>query len=206
MYRFKFPLLGCFLTASSIFTTFAPAKALDFSFSFTSFNQEVQQVGEFTFIPGTVTGRILDLADNTVDQAASKVIIDTYPGDIGVPGPGLVATAWGIPGRNVFSVSSGNITKAIFSVSSSESSIFCFGSGTKSNCGTDDNSLTANFITGKFVSNGGGFSGITFTNLDATPVPFSFADGSVAITFLGSFWGLNKLRQAISKKKALLPQ
>lgn len=202
MYRFKFPLLGCFLTLSSIFTAFAPARALDFTFSFTGLNEEVPGV---TLVPGTVSGRILGLANNTSNQAASQVIIDLYPSDLGTLDQGPIATSWANVGTNVFSVSSGNITAVGFSAQSSGTSIFCLG-GVKRNCADNQNYLTADFTTGKFAFNTDGFNGITFTALDPTPVPFSFADGSVAITFLGSFWGLNKLRQAVSKRKALLPQ
>jgi len=46
------------------------ANALSFQSSFTN------TIGN---IPGAVTGRVLGLVDNTAGQAATSVIIDTYP-------------------------------------------------------------------------------------------------------------------------------
>lgn len=102
------PLIGVLLAAALTVGSAIPAQALDFGFEFSNF---------FGNTNGTVTGRILGLQDNTSNQAASSVIIDSIPGifsPIGsVPSPGgfgndvLTWTAFWV---NNFSVMNGAIT------------------------------------------------------------------------------------------------
>ena len=76
-------LFGILLAAALTVSSAMPAQALDFGFEFSNFYGNTN---------GTVTGRILGLQDNTSNQAASSVIIDSIPGvfsPIGsVPSPG----------------------------------------------------------------------------------------------------------------------
>ena len=64
------PLIGLLLTAGLILGQAIPAQALNFGFEFSNFYGNTN---------GTVTGRILGLQDNTANQAASHVIIDSIP-------------------------------------------------------------------------------------------------------------------------------
>lgn len=102
------PLIGVLLAAALTLGSAIPAQALDFGFEFSN---------SFGNTNGTVTGRILGLQDNTSNQAASSVIIDSTPGvfsPIGsVPSPGgfgndvLIWTEFWV---NNFSVTNGTIT------------------------------------------------------------------------------------------------
>jgi len=77
---------------------------LDFSFSFSDSG-------------GTVSGRILGLMDDTSNQAAQQVIIDSYPtppfSNVGGAFGGE-ATSWSTVGLNDFSVLGGTITQMGF--------------------------------------------------------------------------------------------
>jgi hypothetical protein len=137
---------------------FAPAYALNFDFSFTN------TIGS---IPGTVTGEIFGLADNTADQAATNVVIDSYPpAAVGLPPvPWDIFNASGYTiSTNTFTVAGGTVTAASFIETS--------------NVNTDalklDNGVfnTLEDASGIHVLNAGGFAGIIFTPA-AVPEPIS---------------------------------
>ena len=101
-------LLGIVLAVGIGLTQPLPAHALDFGFEFFNLNGNVN---------GLVTGRILGLNDNTPNQAASSVIIDTLPSvysPVGtVPSPGSFGSSilsWPEFTANNFSVAGGEIT------------------------------------------------------------------------------------------------
>ncbi len=68
-------------------------------------------------VPGTVSGQILGLVDNTANQAASAVLIQSFPagpsGLLPVPDPTVAAPTWTFD-LNSFSVSGGQVTAANF--------------------------------------------------------------------------------------------
>jgi MYXO-CTERM domain-containing protein len=66
-------------------------------------------------VSGTVTGEILGLVDNTADQPAAHVLIETFPSqfDIQLLSSPVDATAWTIK-VNSFTVANGQVTAADF--------------------------------------------------------------------------------------------
>lgn len=102
------PLAGLLLATVLTVGSALPAQALDFGFEFSNFYGNTN---------GTVTGRILGLQDNSSNQAATSVIIDSIPGAFStvgsVPTPGGFGNdilGWiGTP-INDFSVENGVIT------------------------------------------------------------------------------------------------
>jgi len=80
------------------------AHAINFEFSFTSTNPHPGTV------PGTVTGRIIGLSDNSTG-AASQVLIDSFPSDLNsVVGPAPIdATLWNTQRQNEFVVLNGQV-------------------------------------------------------------------------------------------------
>ena len=159
----------------------APAHAgLIFEFSFDN------TVGT---TPGTVTGRIFGLEDNRDGQAATSIVIDTFPDTL--EGSFLTdndAAGWDSVAWNSFDVSNGAITAAIFSaqtVSSSTANKLCLRTSNKCVAGRDG----GNFLTldnGRtYVSNNGGFSGVRFAAV-AIPLPpalalFAFGLGALGL-------------------------
>ncbi len=106
------PLLNFILGIAMIAGSAIPAQALNFGFEFSNF---------YGNTGGTVTGRILGLQDNTINQAASNVIIDSIPDAFSplqsVGGPGgvgggikLDVLTWPEIFVNNFSVMNGAIT------------------------------------------------------------------------------------------------
>ena len=91
------------------------AVALDFSFSFSD-DAADDSLGN-THVPGTVTGRILGLSNNTSGQAAGSVLIDSHPvwnvgfGNFDATGIDLLG---GSIFANTFDVAGGVITDAYF--------------------------------------------------------------------------------------------
>lgn len=90
----------------------APAVQAALVFSF-SFDNDIDDPGKA--IDGTVTGRIFGLVDNTTSQAATSVVIDSFPSGLG----GVVDEAevldWTFVDLNNFDVAGGEITLADFS-------------------------------------------------------------------------------------------
>jgi len=99
----KIPMmLRAFLWASTGIALFgAYAKADNFDFSFT---------GSL----GTVTGEIFGLTNTGVGQAATELLIFTYPGSLNPFDTNLNATTWALQSSNQFTESGGAITYADF--------------------------------------------------------------------------------------------
>jgi hypothetical protein len=156
------------VVAALAFTASAHA-ALNFDFSFSGSGSG-----------GTVTGEIFGLADNTSNEAATDLVIDSYPAGLLLP-----ATPWDIfndagysISANAFTVSGGEITAADFEESAdvgpSDFDLNQFSFANE----LHDTSSRANFVT-----NEDGFAGITFTaNDSAIPEP-----ASVAVLLSGLF-------------------
>lgn len=164
----------------------ARAAIVDFYFSFTNVTGDTN---------GTVTGRILGLSDNAAGQAATNVLIDSYPEPLsfGFFNVGNDATAWETQLVNSFDVSGGLITAATFAA--------------YQNTGGADDSLRLNY-TGNYwptttgisnqnwlslddtipdVENLNGFAGVTFTPIAAVPLPAAlplFLTGLVVFGFV----------------------
>lgn len=93
---------------AAAFSLPADASTLDFTFSFTD--------NAFSNVSGTVTGEIFGLSDNTANQAASQIIINSYPSALGLGSSPILtttsfldATKW-LVDTNLFTVSAGQIT------------------------------------------------------------------------------------------------
>ncbi len=158
-----------------------PARAglLNFSFSFT----DDPTVGT---TPGTVTGEIDGLSDNST-SAASDVIIDTVPsalGGISTEGPlpiETIASGWNNPIINSFTVSGGQITAASFFAVSSYGHAALILNFSGENLLTFDKNNT-------YVKNSGGFAGATYAPLVAAPAvpePASFQIGLASLPIVG---------------------
>jgi len=119
------PLIGLLIAAGLTLGQAIPAQALNFGFEFSNF---------FGNTNGTVTGRILGLQDNTSNQAASNVIIDSIPGvfaPIGsIPSPGGFGNdvlGWAGAPINTFSVINGAITSfEVFNATGIGGQLFLF--------------------------------------------------------------------------------
>ena len=114
-----------FLLAISLSISVTNTYALDFYFSFT--DDPSDDLGSI-HVPGTVTGRVLGLTDNTSNQPAASVFLDSFPtlssgtctcslysSDM----LGIDLASWFITpsfplNANSFSVAGGNITAAEF--------------------------------------------------------------------------------------------
>lgn len=100
-------LIRAFLWASAgVALSGAYAKADNFDFSFTGYR-------------GTVTGEIFGLTNNTATQAATEVLILTYPAAFD-PFTNLDVTTWSTPEFNEFTESGGAITYVKFAAWDSE--------------------------------------------------------------------------------------
>jgi hypothetical protein len=166
-----------------------PARAglLNFSFSFT----DDPTVGT---TPGTVTGEIDGLSDNST-SAASDVIIDTVPAALdNLEGPlpiDLTAAGWTFL-LNSFTVSGGQIT---------DGTLYAFDSGSKGTLVLDAFNKTGLTLDGsfKYVENDGGPAGVTYAPLAAAsvPEPASFQIGLASLPIVG-LWFWKKRRASVA--------
>jgi len=105
-------ILGITLAVGLGMTQPMPAQALNFSFEFGNFNYDIS---------GFVKGRILGLSDNTANQSATSVIIDSLPAVYSPPGSirgyGNDLVLWPRVLVNKFTVENGIITDFLFSSS-----------------------------------------------------------------------------------------
>jgi hypothetical protein len=189
--RISFKFLACAAFGALIVAFAAPARAglLNFSFSFTTVPHQDGTT------PGTVTGEIEGLSDNSTG-AASDVIIETAPsalGGISTEGPlpiDLNASGW-VSIFNSFTVSGGQITDASFFAVAADSNAGIFLNVSGDNLVTFDDEVTT-------VANEGGFAGATYAPLVAAPSvpePASFQVGFASLPILG-FWFWKRRRTA----------
>lgn len=162
--------------AASLICGGTSVQAADFIFTFGS-DLNDPNVSLSSAVPGTVTGRILGLADDGTSSAQS-VLIDTYSPD-GTVVP-VDAMLWFWPyqdSANSFTVENGEIVSAIFQRSSEFSPSFdrlyinvpIYGID-----GTNYASIGSNGSTS--IWNNLGLQGITFTRIDtAVPEPATWA-------------------------------
>jgi hypothetical protein len=174
--------IPCKVLASAAFCALVaayapPARAglLNFSFSLTN------TLGN---VPGTVTGEIDGLSDNSTG-AASDVIIETAPAALddleGTLPIDTSASGWQYA-DNSFTVSGGQITDASIVAKSQDGKAYFFFNPNGFNFVTlDGNSNT--------VGNADGFAGVTYAPLAAAsvPEPASFQIGLAALPIVG-FW------------------
>lgn len=169
------PLLPFVVCATAILASNAPAQALDFTFSFSN-------SGGTT--PGTVSGTIYGLSDNTANQAATDIQITSYPSALGFGSTPFSVFTFGTPSSNSFSVVSGTITAADFYVYYNSPSVFQFFL-----LNHNSNNVLQN--SSAYTYNAGGFSGATYS---AVPVPFNIPGGATIPT-LGSVLALGVMRK-----------
>jgi hypothetical protein len=145
------------------------AQALDFNFSFSE--DPGLAVSPGVNVPGTVTGRIFDLQDNTFDQQAAFVEIFSVPAGV-LDLPSMPFTVDGYAAflnsfldnpnigisQNDFDVQNGQITLAVYQI---------FGGYFDLNVGNEFNSMVSPDSESR-VQNLGGFNAITFS---AAPEP-----------------------------------
>ena len=189
--NWKFLIAG----AAASLALASQAKALDFNFSFSDDTSLAVSPG--VSIPGTVTGRILGLQDNTFGQQATDVEIFSYP--VGIQDlPGTPFTVFdyatflrsdlsnpniGIS-QNDFDVQNGQITFAIYQI---------FGGYFDMNVAGLFNSMVSPDSRTR-VQNLGGFGAITFS---AAPEPATWG-----LMLLG-FGGLGAVMRARRGRIAL---
>ena len=108
--KLKVAIASAALAASALICAATPASALDFTFSFTN------DVGN---IPGTVTGEIFGLTNNST-SAATSVQVFTWPSGL-IPiasqptyTPPLDATTWASQFGNAFTVVNSAVTNGAF--------------------------------------------------------------------------------------------
>ncbi|MEO9896258.1 MAG: VPLPA-CTERM sorting domain-containing protein [Paracoccaceae bacterium] len=127
-------------------------------------------------VAGTLTGQIFGLQDNTSGQAATQLIIDTFPSGLGNSPSGAVdfVNDFGTTINNSFDVSNGEITSALFAIQSSTNGVlltFVLNRGFITNCcGRLTNGLTFDNVD-SILANSGGFSGVTYEAVAAVPLP-----------------------------------
>ena len=152
------------------------AQAADFIFTFGS-DLSDPNVNPTSAVSGTVTGRILGLADDG-QSSAQSVFIDSYSPDGTVVPIDALLWFWPYPdSANLFTVEHGRIVSAIFQRSSEFSPSFdrlyinvpIFDAG-----GTNYASLGSNNTLA--IWNNQGLQGVTFTRIDtAVPEPATWA-------------------------------
>jgi hypothetical protein len=149
--------------------------ALDFDFSFTNSTGNVS---------GTVTGEIFGLADNTSNEAATDIVIDSYPSGLGFP-----STPW-----DVFNMSGITVVTNSFTVSGGEITAADLGLVEGISVGLDLDVKGENILAtaGSEVENFNGFAGATYTAVTAsvpTPEPASI------VLLLSGLFGLRMIRR-----------
>lgn len=137
------------------------ASALTFQFTFTN------TVGN---VAGSVSGKIFGLADNLAGQAATSVLIETFPAGLGgIVNVGLDAVTWGVQNANAFAVAGGAITAANFFAQD------ITGGGAAADTLLLNAVAGFNLLTfdnnGTQVRNNAGLGGTTYAQVSAVPEP-----------------------------------
>jgi hypothetical protein len=156
-----------FLLAAT--TTPVCASLLNFDFSFTG----------SSFDPGTVTGEIEGLTNNST-SAASAVIIDTSSSPVPFS---LPFNTIGDALINTFTVTNGQITDLMYDAVSFAPMMGYF---LQLNINERNNALSNDETGGEFIANMQGLSGITFVAL-ATPTPEPSAIALLGTALAGLF-------------------
>ena len=158
----KILLLGAAALLSS-----TSAMAVDFSFTFST---DITDPAVRNAVPGSVSGRILGLADNATG-AAAQVFIDSFTAG-GFSSFPTDAAAWSSVFNNSFTVTGGAITGATFHSSRNNNGFdqlfinipIGYANGNTNYVSTGvDNAIS--------IWNNNGFSGVTFATLDTSAVP-----------------------------------
>jgi hypothetical protein len=150
--------------------------SLTYTFSFTDTTGTV---------PGTVTGEILGLSDNSTGPATG-VLIESWPtalnSDLFTSYTSPIDTSlWPIENANTFTVSGGEITAAAFAVDDGDFDFFTLGTGCNlpsSECGN----AFGNWSNAQWVGSASG--DVTFSALSAVPEPSTFAYLALAVIAL----------------------
>jgi len=170
----------------------AAQAALVFSFSI-----ENNVVDPGNAIDGTVTGRIFGLDDDTAGQAATSVVIDSFPAGLG----GVVDEAevlnWTNVDFNTFDVSGGEITRAIFAATLVTSDLadldqLCFRTVANGTCSTFLNVFTMDKAD-TYVANTN-IAGVTFTQY--VPIPPTIGLLANGLVLIGWFQ-----RRSLARRK-----
>lgn len=160
------------LAFSTAFPSSAQAQTLDFNFSFTANLVEAPDL-----LPGTVTGEILGLQNNTANQIPTEITITSAPAQLGFTLPYTFPASDAVGTWSGFTVENGVITAAQIDMQDPNNASY----GNPFVLGIDDdlNILQNEMISGNpSVVNYSGFSGMTFS---AAPEPSSWALGLIAL-------------------------
>ena len=199
-------LAGLGLATTFVLMFQSSAQAFDFTFSFD--DDPSDNLFSNTHVPGTVTGRILGLADNTQDQLPTSVFIDSHPiTSLDVDGKDLMAGLTGSFASRTFydgfDVQNGEIqSTSIFTINFVDNN----GSNAQIRFGESDQNLIRNpnsggstvFVTG----NEDGFSGISYSSSSATAVPFGVST-DLSLLILGGMYGASRLRKTIAARNQI---
>ena len=178
--------------AASLLLAATPSHAADFIFEFGSdFSDPLVN----NALSGTVTGRILGLADDGTSSAL-QIYIDSYP-DPSVAFP-VDVNAWFSHFENSFTVQNGMIVAASYHADDDfvpllqrlYINVDIFGP----NNGTNYASLGSNNATA--IWNNQGMGGITFTRIAAVPEPSTWAYLLLGFGFAGAALRLRRARRA----------
>ncbi len=172
-----------------------PANALDFTFSFSNTTGNT---------PGTVEGIIRGLNDNSTG-AATSIELTSFPSALGTNNTPTNIVSWDSVSFNSFTVSSGSITNAqfvAFDTTTSPNPYFCINDACVSTAGNGNNLFTLNDNPGgNFLANNDALlSGIIFTPVASTPVPFEI-NPTLGLLLVGGLVAGNRLYRKSQTKK-----
>ena len=165
--------LLCAAAAVSLLCSASASHAADFTFSFTS---DLTDPDVTNAVAGTVTGRILGLADDGTSSAFS-VLIDSYSPDGTLAYP-IDVTQWFTQWENSFTVEGGVIVAALFHADDDFDNPsldrFYINVPIYETDGTNYASIGSN--NSESIWNNRGMSGISFSRIDsAIPEPSTWA-------------------------------
>lgn len=174
----------------------APASAADFTFTFASDLSDPDNVND---VAGSVTGRILGLADNGTSSAVS-VIIDSYNA-AGFGSFPTDAALWENQFVNSFTVVNGQITAASFRADRTQAGSYDqlwiniplgYARGNTNYASTGVNNTQS-------IWNNTGLSGVSFTAVDSLGVPEP-ATWALMILGFGAVGGAMRRCQSVAAK------